>query len=391
MGWQDKLQPASFRGVPFQVEGDDLSAGRRVQVHEYPQRDKPYAEDLGRATREINLTAFVIGADYMAARDRLLAACEEAGPGTLVHPWYGSLQVVLKSCRVSQGREDGGLARFTLAFVEAGELSFPKGTESSAAQVKLAAAALNSAAVADFSAQFSVDGQPGWVSDAALSDFSGALDTLDGALRAISGWQQSAVSLLKGDISGLLGEPGALALRAVDLFRAIPTVGERYASLAGMVRTLTAGSKNYPASTTVAATPALRQQVQNANAVQALMRRAQLAQAATAVAEMPLPVYEEAIELRADLAAALDAEAMAASDAAYPALADLRVKVHKDIAARSRDSARLDTVTPAEPMPALALAYDLYEDAGRDAEVVERNRIRHPGFVPAEPLLVLSK
>jgi prophage DNA circulation protein len=47
-------------------------------------------------------------------------------------------------------------------------------------------------------------------------------------------------------------------------------------------------------------------------------------------------------------------------------------------------------VTPAEPLPALVLAYDLYEDVARDGEITARNKIRHPGFVPAEKLKVLS-
>ncbi|EKC3892200.1 DNA circularization N-terminal domain-containing protein, partial [Escherichia coli] len=36
--WRDNLYDASFRGVPFSVESDEGSFGRRVQVHEYPNR-----------------------------------------------------------------------------------------------------------------------------------------------------------------------------------------------------------------------------------------------------------------------------------------------------------------------------------------------------------------
>lgn len=34
MAWKDQLRPASFRDVPFQVESDDMAAGRRVQIFE---------------------------------------------------------------------------------------------------------------------------------------------------------------------------------------------------------------------------------------------------------------------------------------------------------------------------------------------------------------------
>lgn len=52
-----------------------MAAGRRVQIFECNATSRS-AEDLGRAAREINITGYVIGADYMAGRDRLLAALE---------------------------------------------------------------------------------------------------------------------------------------------------------------------------------------------------------------------------------------------------------------------------------------------------------------------------
>lgn len=45
MAWKDRLQDASFRGVPFKFEGEGAAVGRRVETHEYPNRDKPYTED----------------------------------------------------------------------------------------------------------------------------------------------------------------------------------------------------------------------------------------------------------------------------------------------------------------------------------------------------------
>ena len=45
--WEN-LRPASFRGVAFEVESHSESGGRRIELHEYPLRDTPYAEDLGK-------------------------------------------------------------------------------------------------------------------------------------------------------------------------------------------------------------------------------------------------------------------------------------------------------------------------------------------------------
>lgn len=92
--WKDNLRPASFRGVPFQVD-DEGTFGRRVQVHEYPNRDKPYTEDLGRAARRFTINAYLVGDDFFEVRDRLIVAIDTPGPGTLVHPYYGEIAVCI--------------------------------------------------------------------------------------------------------------------------------------------------------------------------------------------------------------------------------------------------------------------------------------------------------
>ena len=60
-----QLRRASFRGVPFEVTSSNLSIGRRTQTFEYPQRDDPFTEDMGRSKRTIRITAFVVGYDYI--------------------------------------------------------------------------------------------------------------------------------------------------------------------------------------------------------------------------------------------------------------------------------------------------------------------------------------
>jgi prophage DNA circulation protein len=79
------------------------------------------------------------------------------------------------------------------------------------------------------------------------------------------------------------------------------------------------------------------------------------------------------------------------TDAAFAAFSDLRSKVNQDITSKMRNASRLRDYTPLEVMPALVLAYDLYEDPARDAEIAARNKIRHPGFVPVRPLKVLTE
>ena len=126
MPWRANLVPASFRGVGFQVdETESPIAGRRVAVHEYPGRDEPFVEDMGRRTKRWEIEAFVVGDDYADVRNRLVDACDQPGPGELVHPYLGSLQVACTACRLTERTREGRMARFSLSFTEAGENRYP--------------------------------------------------------------------------------------------------------------------------------------------------------------------------------------------------------------------------------------------------------------------------
>jgi hypothetical protein len=116
------IREASFRGVPFGVLDASDSRGRNVVIHEFPQKDQIYVEDMGRAQRKISLTAFQVGPDYASKRDALIAALEEPGPGTLVHPWLGSFYVnLISQATITHSGGTVGYCEFKLEFVEADE------------------------------------------------------------------------------------------------------------------------------------------------------------------------------------------------------------------------------------------------------------------------------
>lgn len=120
MSWRENLRPASFRGALFHVEAGGPSGGRRVAGHEFPKRDRPYAEDMGRRGRRFTIAAYVIGPNYAAERDALIAAMEQEGPGMLVHPTMGEMLYQPETFSSQESRERGGFAEFELTFVEPG-------------------------------------------------------------------------------------------------------------------------------------------------------------------------------------------------------------------------------------------------------------------------------
>ncbi len=149
--WWDQLRPASWRGVPFGVFGGTARFGRRNAIHQYPNRDTVWVEDLGRTARRISMTAFLVGDDAIAQRERLLAACESPGDGELIHPTLGRLTVSLIDIASEERWDQGRVFAVSLAFVEGGKRVFPNAAISTGSTVSSAADAADSAASADFS------------------------------------------------------------------------------------------------------------------------------------------------------------------------------------------------------------------------------------------------
>lgn len=150
MSWKSGLRPASFRGASFHVRDRGLKGGRALAIHEYPKRNSPYPEDMGREARKWTVDAYVIGDDYMARRDALIAACEKPGPGSYADHWGRSGSVACESFEVKEQSEEGRMCRLSLTFVEASSASMPAAVVATAAVLAGAASGLGAAALAQF-------------------------------------------------------------------------------------------------------------------------------------------------------------------------------------------------------------------------------------------------
>lgn len=123
--WRQRLTPASFRGAIFHVETGGRASGRRVALHEFPKRNEPYAEDMGRKAVRWSCQGYIIVSpfetDYIPARDALYTALEADGPGWLKLPTFDPMLVMVEQYKVDETREKGGIAVFDMVFVERGK------------------------------------------------------------------------------------------------------------------------------------------------------------------------------------------------------------------------------------------------------------------------------
>ncbi len=136
--WREILlgEPASFRRVIFHVETGGRSSGRRTVLHEYPKRDEPFAEDMGRHARRFQFSGYLIYRpsnpvyEYTSQRERLYKALEAADADRLVHPVFapGGVLAMCERFTMTESRERGGYTQFEMSFVEAGQQTSVFGT-----------------------------------------------------------------------------------------------------------------------------------------------------------------------------------------------------------------------------------------------------------------------
>lgn len=128
--WRDILlsMPASFNGIIFNVETGSRASGRRTVTHEYPKRNVPYAEDMGKHARRFSFSGYLIYRprpvlyEYTSQRVRLIAALEADDAHMLVHPVFcqGGMMAMCERYSMIESREKGGYTQFEMQFVEAG-------------------------------------------------------------------------------------------------------------------------------------------------------------------------------------------------------------------------------------------------------------------------------
>lgn len=406
MAWRDDYRPGAFRGVPFHLKSSTRTGGRRTVLDEYPLRDEPSTQDMGRKARQFNLSMTVIGKDYMVQRDQLISALEAFGPGTLMHPFYGEMQVaVLGDYSIEESTEQGGLARITQNFVEDHGKPRPDNQPVPGALVNQSADQVQTDAVAEFEEEFSITGYAGFVADEAIAALQNATDSVADLGGLLSGSSQfsSRYQRLTGSLQRLLLSPGNLATSLLGMVRGISVTNSPLAAFRAQAGLFNLGRSAKPVRGAGYATSSRAQQAKNQTAIYRLLERAAASEAARLATGRPLDengkrlpgvTYDnrnQAVESRDLILAELDRQMLVATPERYRALARLAATLVADLNRQATSLAPLAQYQPQITQPALLIAHRLYGDARRADDIVVRNRISHPGFVPGGQILEVLK
>ena len=414
--WRDQMLPASFRGIDFLIPQASVPVGMKVQLHEFPQRDEPFAEQLGKQAQVHRLVCWIIGDDCFERRDKFMEAVQTPGAGELVHPWLGRMQVKAGEAELTHDFKQGGMAAFAVTFYPDIPLKFPAAKVNTQQQVVKASDSLLGSALARYkSAMAKVD--------QARLGLARLRNSLSGVYTVIQQQFSSIVGVftnLTGFVQSLMNSPDSLSSLFSSYFSEFSVddylgddSGSSYRNSVAIATQQTEAVASIDTVNQAGGVDAAAASQATANLVQDAL----LVQVALIISEMPVasqpvstvtvssveqqavqpivrqevPVADDVIELRDNLNEAIFQASLKADPEHYMVLNTLRQTIVKHLTAVAESGVRLVEITPPETLSALVLAYRRFGDATRESEVVQRNRLRHPGFVPARPIKIAQR
>lgn len=433
--YSEQLRPASFRNMQFVSLGGAGNFGRRNELHEYPKRDMPWSEDLGRAARRFQVTGYLVGDDVIQKRDVMIRMVETKDSGELIHATYGRRTVSVMNFVAIERWEKARYFELHFDFVESGERLFPSAASATTSLIASAVSALGLSAAADFASKV-------------LSTFASGAAVVGMAVNTALTWYTTAKNLV-GDARNLIGLvfdlPGSFGRFAgsatVPTFSKYPSAPTRSSSItteqlivqATQARTavstaaqaLAAAASSLDANATTAfataaqgvasavlaatadplngvrllsslanfqpSSPTTKSVIGNATATMQsacgdLFRRMAIGAVASAASTYEPTSADDAAGIRDLVTNLIDSEIEVAGnqgeDDTYGSLRSLRAAVVQDLNSRGAGLASIETFTMKTNLPALVIAQRLYRDAGRADELVAQANPIHPAFMP---------
>ncbi len=385
--WLENYQNPSFRGVQFFVDNTDNKTGRRTIAHEFPERDVGFAEDLGRITKTFTVEGHILGDDYFATRDKLIDAMNTEGSGELVHPYLGILQVNVVSFSYRESTKEGRILRFSVDFIESGSVKFPVQAADAKQGVTDSGLDVLEKQKSIFEKAFDVAKQPQHVIEGArnlVANLQGALDNSGaGDIIELVADLGFATRQLVAEVNDLINTPSVLFDRMRDAIGIFATVfsdpNEQRKALSSFGANFGSDFVPVPNATK---TPSRLQQQQNQDTFVDVVKQVTLVEQAEVSIDLDFPSVDEALAERIELSEIIAVEKLRPNtdDELFQVLNDLDAKLVD--ALPLENLARILEREVKTTTPALVLSYEIFEDVLQEQDIIDRNNIRHPGFVP---------
>lgn len=386
MAWKDNLRQASFRGVPFFVDTSQYTTGRRVVAHEFPNRDNPFAEDLGKVGDSFKVDGHILGDDYFEIKSRLIAAVNQFGPGELIHPYYGFRFVQCGAFSVDESTLEGGIAKISFQFYETTDLKAPRAVDDKLEQLGTSKDAALLASKSAFDNIFDIAKAPAFVVDKAREGVFAVTDLYTRSTRTATAVAEGVAELafsirnLKAEINDLLQAPSKLSERLLDSFSLLEgALSLPEGRLRGFANFFSYGGVE---TSLLFNTINRRREKQNDDAFNRFIHEVSVASAINQAPQAAYASQDDALLVRDQLAEQVEIILLnTQDDNVYAEYDKLNALLAELLPNESDNLPNTFNLTLRNSETSLTLAYDLFENLDSESDLITRNRIAHPAFI----------
>lgn len=360
--WSRAFRPASFRGVGFFVQSEEMSGNRRLSVSPIAYSDRSVIEDMGRDPHGFPVTAYLVSDRADVEARALAAVLAVKGAGTLVLPMHGRIRARVVSWSRSRDKDRAGYIAFSIDFIEDGLGSAPfgivPGVLTLAGLLASGAAILGAALSANY-------GPTAWDRDrnrAAAEAAAARAAAVAGVARdAATSSALADLSRLASDVDNRVQDFGAGVML---VWRSFALNGDAADASRSLEKEIGLPGDHV---TGLAERVALAAALCLATVRRDFQAQQDAARSREALALVTGPVIEASGTLGADL---------------FDFMSSVTGAAALDLSRTAADRAPLVRVETGISMSAARLAYDLYGDPARAVELVERNRAVAAVFMP---------
>lgn len=393
MAWTDNLRKGKFRGIEFFTQSSQAVAGRRAVQHQFPNRETPYSEDMGRAAKSWTIEGHVLGDDYFQTRDLLIEAFDKRGPTELIHPYYGSLFVQVSEVNITESTLEGAIAVFTAKFLEAGSNRFPKGINDKASLLEKESALAVSNAKKEFDNNFTIASLPSFAVDSARALVKKAQEIFDSTTKGLSDNAEAVAELafstrnLVAETNDLLQSPSDLSQRLLDSYQLMEDAINN-------AKFKTDAYKNFynfkGDQEELETTPIRTQEKRNANQFENFMRRVAAVKSSNTAIAADYASFNEAESARVLITETIEEQLREIEETdgeLWQSLYDVNAQLVEALPDIDADLPSLKEIEAKSDTCSLIIAYDLFERQENEEDIINRNNIRNPSFIPKGKVL----
>ncbi len=383
------LHAASFKGATFLIKSGTTTGGRKTVIHEYPNSDRRFVEDLGELKQTFTIEGIVHGVNYFNDRDALIAALKSQGSGELVHPFFGTVKVVAQPYTLSENTIRLGAANFSMTFSSSEESVFPVKTSNNKSLINSIKNEILSSVQDDIGNTFSVSTKSGinfvdatavitsvanvfqinsdtiFKVQAEISDFTAKLETFSDNTNT-NAFDAVNLALEFNDVFDAFGLLGTNARNQFDILQGLFDFGEDQEPI-------------------ITSTTQRIQRKSNRDILNSAMRANALAHAYNTVTDIAFITESDIKETQNILDAQFDfiVDDNNLSGETINRLKNLRVEVRDFLEQESTTAFKIATVSTHQ-IPTTIFTYQYYGSVDNTQAIIDLNKVLDPTFIEGD-------